>query len=265
VALTPPVVVDAPEPRGMRYGLIAAAHGPFNLPVHGAAGGVVYEPVSCGETRRYDADCHTDQDREVKTFDPAADWVTGTPVTVYGSLVCGSAGKTAAQIEEQVRRRFLNGEQTSAEEQLAAVLAAAGPTVVTAPDPEDLVSVVGELEQWLHAPTPVGGGYGYFGYLHAPPRIAAYAAAAQLLVADGRLMRTPWGSIWVFGAGYPDDGTMWITGQVALWRSPTVTVPHVPSCLDLCTNQYEVVAEREYVVTYDCVAASAVYDWIPQT
>lgn len=261
MSIIPPQVVPAPEPLGLRYGLLRTA-GPIDLPTHGLAGGIVYEPVSCGFARSYDTVCHTEERLGEKTFDPNETPITRDTFIVYASLACGSAGKKTADLEAKVRRRLANGEQTVAEAGMAAILAT-GATPLIAPGLM-LVDVVGELEQWLYGndtTAPADAQYGNVGYLHASPRIAAHAMDADLIVQDGPLLRTRMGTIWVFGGGYPDDGTIYISGNVTIWRSPDVFVPEPRQLLNQTTNQYHLIAEREYAVSYDCVAASAIYNW----
>lgn len=255
MSFTPPVLVDAPVGKGLRYGLFTAANGPYDLPSHGRAGGIVYEPVTCGFARTHLTLCHTDKRLAEKTFDSNDPTTVRDSFVVYSSLVCGTAGKTAVDIEGKVLQRLYNGEQTVAEAGLATILAA-GATPILAPG-VTLVDVIGELEQWLYGVTP-DSQYGQVGYLHASPRIAAHAMDRDLLVPDGKLLRTRMGTIWIFG-GYPDDGTIYISGNVSVWRSPDVFVS--PMQLNKTTNQVYALAEREYVVTYDCLAASAVYNW----
>lgn len=264
MAIVPPQVVPAPEARGLRYGLLQAANGPIDLTPGGIAGGITYDPVSCGIAHTYAAACHSETS---KSFDASADSVTREPFVVYSSLVCGSAGTTPATLEERVRRRLALGEQTVVESAMAAVLAAgvvADGTALIAPG-TTLHDVIGELEQWLYGsdalPVPADAQYGAVGYLHASPRIAAHAMAASLLVPDGPLLRTRMGTIFVFGGGYPDDGVIYVSGNVTVWRSPDVFVPPPKQTLNQGTNQYYVLAEREYAVSYDCVVASAIYDW----
>jgi hypothetical protein len=255
MAIVPAEVIPAPQPRGLRYGLLTAATGPLELPAPaGLGGGVRYAPDSCGQARTYPIDCPADATPPTKTFDPIEDLIDGEPFLVYSSLQCGSVGYTQAELEARVRRRFASGEQTAVETQMAAILAA-GAVPLTAPDPGSIESVVGELQEWLYG---VGGAnYGHVGYLHAPVRVQAYAAFAGLLLADGPLWKTQMGTIWVFGGGYPDTGTIYISGQVTLWRATDVFVPPVDQTFDRSLNQYKLLAEREYAAAYDCVAASA--------
>lgn len=255
MAIVPAKVIPAPQPRGLRYGLLTAATGPLDLPVpNGLGGGVRYAPDSCGQARTYPVDCPPDVAPTQKVFDPIEDLIDADPFVVYSSLQCGSVGYTQAELEARVRRRFANGEQSAVETEMAVILAAAA-TPLTSPDPNSIESVVGELQEWLYG---VGGvAYGNVGYLHAPVRVQAYAAFAGLLLSDGPLWKTQMGTIWVFGGGYPDDGRVYISGQVTLWRAPDIFVPPVDQTFDRTHNQYKLVAEREYAGAFDCFAGSA--------
>jgi hypothetical protein len=252
MAFMPSTVVDAPASRGLRYGLLTAANGPLTLPDHGRAGGVTYEPVSCGFARMYPVDCTTDP--PAKVFDPGDEWVAADPFIAYATYVCTPVGHTGADLEARVRQRLTNGEQTIAEAGLAAALEAAAETV-SAPEPDHFRSVVGALEQWLYGLD--GAAYGNRGYLHAPARYATLAAFSGVLVADGPVYRTQLGTIWSFGGGYPDDGRIWASGNTTVWRSTDIAIVPAGAALDRATNQYRLIAEREYAVAFDCVAAVA--------
>jgi hypothetical protein len=258
MALMPAPVVPAPEARGIRYGLLAAANGPIDLPEHGRAAGVQYEPVTCGFARLYPVECPPEVTPTEKVFDPAEDVIEADPFVVYSTLQCGAAGHTSAELQTKVLRRLVNGEQSIAEEGVATILAA-GATPLAADDETSFRSALGELEQWLYGD---GGQYGNVGYLHTPVRFAAYAAAAGALIKDGPLWRTHMGSIWVFGGGYPDDGKIYISGQVTVWRTPEPFVAPPEQTFDRAANQYMLLAEREYAVAYDCVAASV--EFVPE-
>lgn len=257
MAFVPMTVVPAPEPRGARYGLFTAAAGPLDLPPRGRAGGVQYEPVSCGRARLYEVAC--DDSPASKTFDSADAVVEAEPFAVYATYVCGAAGHTGAALEDKVLRRLANGEQAAAEQALATGLATAA-TPVTAPDPSHLPSVVGELQAWLYGVGAGQAAYGNVGYLHAPARLESYASDHGLIVRDGQVLRTQLGTVWIFGGGYPDDGTVYISGHVTVWRDPQVLVSPAAQVLDRTTNEYRLLAEREYAVAWDCHVASTVFD-----
>jgi len=256
VAITPPVVVSAPEPRRLRSGLLAAS-GIVDLPPHGRAGGIIYEPVSCGYARSYDTLCTATERVAEKTFDAADSIIEREPFIVYATVKCGPVG--GSTLKAKVLRRLANGEQSVVEQAMGGILAA-GAMPLVAPG-ATITDVVGELEQWLYGNAPAYAQYGNVGYLHASPRILSYAREADLVIQDGPILRTHMGTIWVFGGGYTDDGTIYVSGNVTVWRDPEIFVPPQAQVLDKTTNQVYMLAERGYVVSYDCVAASAVFDW----
>jgi len=264
VTFTPAQVVAPPQSPGQRYGLFNAAVGPLDLPDHAIGGGLTWTPDSCGGAHTWPAICHPleirgqdGQDAETtKTIDDEVADATAAPFVAYGSVVCGSAGTTPAELTRRATLRLQSGEQTQAEAALATALAASAGEVFPA-DAASIVAVVAELEQWLYGTI----GYGYVGFLHAPPRVAAWAASEDLIVAADPVLTTRMGTRWVFGGGYPDDGDIYISGLVTVWRSPEIDTP--PPQLDRTTNQWTALAERPYAVGFDCHAARAYYDWIP--
>lgn len=247
----PAVVVDPPGPRGPRYGLYAAASGPVDLPPHGIAGGLVYEPVTCGSSDVVHVACSGSE--RGMTYDENDDLVTATPFVVRATLQCGMAGKTPAQIDAKVRNRLMNGEQGSVEREVGSILASSAVSLSVLDT--SLNDVVAELETYLYYTME----YGNVGCLHMPIRMASYASD-DLIVKDGSVYRTKLGTVVSFGA-YPDDGTVYITGQVALWRSAEIITTPMDRASDRLANQYKVMAERDFAAGYDCIAASAVFDW----
>lgn len=256
MVISPPVVVSAPEPRRLRSGLLAAA-GIVDLPPHGRAGGIIYEPVSCGYARSYDTPCPADGRLFEKTFDAQDDPIEREPFLAYATIKCGSVGNSV--LKDKVLRRLANGEQSVVEQAMDGILFA-GATPIFPPG-TTMADTVGELEQWLYGNAPTYAQYGNVGYLHASPRILSYAMESELVVQDGPILRTPMGTVWVFGGGYTDDGTIYVSGNVTIWRDPEIFVPPQLQVLDKSTNQFYMLAERGYVVSYDCVAASAVFNW----
>ena len=254
MANLPPMIVNAPEPRGLRYGLLVAAAGPLDLPAHGLAAGLLYQPVSCGHSHLYDVECTDGVTPASKVFDPAETYVHAAPFVAYATLTCGRTGKSAAEMRTQVLRRLANGEQSTAEAGLAAALAGSA-VPITPADPLDIRSAFGALEQWLYGDD--GAAYGNAGYLHLPPRYANYAASHGILFRDGLLWRTHMGTVVVFGGGYPDNGSIYISGHTTVWRAPDINVPDPDQTFDRTTNEFRLLAEREYAVAFDCVAAVA--------
>lgn len=270
MALIPAPLIEAPEPLRRRYGLLTAASGPMDLPNHGRGGGARYVPMTCGEAHPYPIGCYSGEvivPEGGKPRDPENDEVEARSFMVVASIECGSLGYSQAEFQTKVQRRLANGEQGAAELALWTGLDPGGndldimnltdsAEVVSVVDDQDIVAVVAALEDWAYRVE----GYGNVAYIHAPVAAVAYAAQAYLIQDDGPLKRTPYGSIWVFGGGYPNDGGIHITGQVNLWRSPDVFTYPADQTMDRTTNQRLLVAEREYAIGFDCLNGRADFD-----
>lgn len=252
MAMIPAPLVAAPVSRGLRYGLFTAANGPLKLDGHGSGAGVKYQPDTCGYAHLYPVECPADVTPTDKVFDPADAYILAEPFVAYATYTCKAAGITAAQIEQRVLQRLSNGEQSVAEQAMGDVLAAHA-VDLGGPDPTSIVAAVAELEQWLYG--SAGAAYGNVGFLHAPFRMQAYASINGLIQHQGSLQTTHLGTVWIFG-DYPDSGDIYISGQVTVWRSTDINVPPAAQTFNRQTNTYHGLAEREYAVAYDCVAAS---------
>lgn len=290
MTITPHVPVDAPMPRGDRYGLIRVANGPITMPEHASGAGIVYRPISCGMTHDYPIVCHPDESPGEspvdfdKVFDQDDPLNYVDPFLVYSTVLCGSVGRKPADMRERVLLRFANGEPTGVERGFARSLAASGAPELSVDNPADIVEVIATLEQYIYGiqdvNTPTGStegaGYNHIAYIHATPRIAAIAAS-QHLVVDGSggpnvIKYTPMGSIWVFGGGYsgampgaaaatPGTDAIWVTGQVSLWQAATPEVPPERETFNREKNQWQALAEREWVAAYDCAAAAVAFTY----
>lgn len=288
MAFMPYVPVEGPVPRGDRYGLVRVANGPMIMPERAQEGGITFRPLSCGETRDYPIVCPPDVspgdfEELRKVFDSDDALINADPFLLYSTIQCGTAGRTAAQMEERLRLRFANGEPTGVERGFYRTLMNSGAPELLPQDPADIVAVVAALEQYIYGirdvATPTGTvegvGYNHVAYIHATPGIAAYAATQHLVVdGDGGpsvMKYTPMGSIWVFGGGYsgampgqdPQQGAeaIWITGQVSLWQAATIGIPPQYQTLDRTTNQWMALAEREWIAAYECGAAVAQFEY----
>lgn len=268
MATTPPVLTQVPAPSELRYGLltVAEATGRLNeFPGGRSASGVQFDAQSCGVASPYPIACDTPP---AKTFSAGDPTIEALPFAVYSSMVCGTAGYTTQEFEDKARRNLRAGEQGAVEEAFwtgAPTLGIdflADSTVVTPVNDTLITSVVSELEEWLYSTV----GYGFYGVIHAPVAYAAYAATAMQIVQDGAIKRTPYGTVWVFGGGYPlgtpatQIGQIAITGQVSVWRAGDAFVYPAEQTIDKATNQQYVIAEREYAVGFDCHAAIATFE-----
>lgn len=268
-SVTGPVYVPAPNPLLARYGLFNVVTGPLDLPIHARIGGLQYEVGTCTLPNGYTVNCQVDH--ATKTFDGSIDTKTGLPFIVYSGIECGVVG--LANIEGRVRQylyeQLVAGEQATVE----SIFSTSGfgqngglannPATINLGSATDIVNGVAILEEWLYER------YGLPGVLHVPMLAAAYVKNAKLITRDST--RDPWitapgtkvslGNYSGVGptGQAPVAGSVWIyiTGQVAVWRTPDSELLNIPlgQIINRSTNTVDIVMEREYVVTYDCFVA----------
>jgi len=283
-------VEQRPQPGPLRYGLfnvappqtIQATPEDPNLPDHAYGGGLVYDPVGCGDAHNYEINCDTPV---AKTFDANSPEVEVLPWNVYASLICGTYGYTPDYLETKVNTRLFANEQEAVENAFWTGSAGNTPFLTDAAGATDvggggtfanIVDAVSALEAFAHLT------YGYHATLHANTGVHAYASEANLVwsaVEFGGVwgsptsdptLRTPLGTKWAFGGGYPGTGPagaapgagetyIWITGNVTVWRQPTFT-PSLWQTFDRTLNQWHALSERGYLATYDCFHAYALVD-----
>lgn len=276
--MTAPVVrplADVPAPTVIpaRYGLYAAASLP--TPDMGRwLGGVQYATDACTSGGGWPALCGTGDDPGTKAVDGLT-LIGGAPFVVFDGITCTPAG--LGDVVATARRRLELSEQRLVEEafwtgRIGGRALDAGP-VLADPDmpveqivagepgaPVSLLAGVAALEQVM------GATYAGTAVLHAPRYAAPCAAAAELVVQQsGGPLRTPLGSMWAFGGGYPGTGPtggdlnpaeVWLfaTGAVVVRRSPI----SAHATFDGGRNVQTAIAERLVVVTAECQVWAAV-------
>lgn len=268
-SITGPVYVPAPNPIVPRYGLFNVATGPLDLPVNARSGGLQYEISTCNLPIGYEVECQVDHN--TKVIESGTSTITGAPFVVYSAIRCDTVGLVNWG-EESVKRylfqQLVAGEQATVESIFSTGLVAQYPSLTsgsvnlgTAQGP---VQAVGMLESWLY------GRYGLRGVIHAPMLAAAYIKGAHLVEPDGNVYgggvwRTEVGTAVSFGnyagtgpTGQAGGNWLYITGQVAIWRTPDsdLFVPPMGQVINRATNVITTVMEREYVITYDCYSAA---------
>lgn len=277
VATIPPLLVAKPTPSmPLRYGLLQAAVGPLDLPVHGRNGGVRYWETMCGGGALYEIECLDEQG--TKEFTATMRQVIGAPFMVTATFTCGVVGFTQEEFDTLAVQKLLSVEQSQVETALSTgtfgaspALFGAGVVTVTGGG-TTTTEVLSELERALYCTSQ----YGPPGYVHVPIPVFNDMKERHLIVFDGTRWRTAMGTVVSAGcyAGNepdgdaPADGTFWMymTGQTTVWRTPDseIQVAPVAGSLNRTTNQQLLLAEREYVVTYECaVYAKPVTLWAP--
>ena len=284
VATIPAVPVAKPTASmPLRYGLFQAAIGPFDLPVHGRNGGVQYQLALCDEGFGYEVECIAAQNSKAAAWtENGVTTVTGLPFIVFATMQCGTVGYTFEEERGLVLERLKGVEQSVVEEvfststfgQGPGLVAADGITTVTGAG-DSVVNVLSELERARYCGfTGNTAQYGPPGILHVAIPVFNELKSQHVLEFDGTRWRTPMGTVVSAGCyanndpagAAPADGVFWmyLTGQTTIWRTPDseVQIAPVEGSLDRATNQYLMLAEREYVVTYECGGfAKAVTLW----
>lgn len=277
----PPVLLTSPpsSPVPLRYGLLQAAVGPLDLPVHARNGGLRYTTSLCADGFGYEIACIDAQADKSTNFDLGVTLVTGTPFIIYATLQCGAVGYSYEENRAMVVDRLRGVEQGVLEEIFSTSTFGQGPGLIAADGITTVVGtgttaveVISELERAMYCGADLK--YGPVAYLHMPIPVFNELKSQHLIEYDGTRWRTPLGTVVSAGcyagndpAGVaPADGTFWvyITGQTTVWRASDNDI-HVydrEGSLDRTTNQWMMIAEREYVVTYECGGfAKAVTLW----
>lgn len=282
-----PVIVDQPAVGNIRYGLFTAANGPFDLPKHGAIGGVTYIEEHCGQAHLMAA-ASCMNPTILPTFDACDGVATGLPFQVEAGIKLGAVSYNASEVERRARVRLNDNAQFVAEQAFWGGNADVQPvlqrwefngnTNTSNPGILDVTPTPGTavtLEYGLARLEDALGNYSFPGIIHARPLVAAYAAERSLAPIPVRAAKgapllpqlTPMGNVWSFGRGYsgnkPDNdatapaaGTAYLvaTGVTTIWRDPQVYVSPPSKTFDRSGNAWQTSAQQAYAITVDCVA-----------
>lgn len=199
-----------------------------------------------------------------------------SPVGLLGDAHTAAEDALARVEQYQVERAFWTGvagassggvPQTTVFPHLAAttqmtdpansqiVLQTAASQIVTGGD--DIAAQLGNLEAAL------ADCYHGEGVIHISPKVLPTMVARALAVPDGPVLRTAKGNIVVVGDGYtgsspagaaPAAGTSWIyaTGAVFGYRATVPVITKAADGFDRIENTYRMIAERVYVIGFDC-------------
>lgn len=274
VAIIPPDEVAKPTPSlPLRYGLFQAAIGPKDMPsTYVRGGGLWYRNAMCEGGQGYEINCIDALDTKVFS-ENGLDIVTGVPFVVLSSYEC--LFTDLAEAESLTLQKLLSVEQSIVEQVFSSGDFAQAPSLANNPavvslvtTATELVDVISELENAIYCTSQ----YGAPAYLHMPIAVFNRMKFDHLIEFDGARWKTPMGSVVSPGcyAGLEPDGdvpaagTFWIyaTGQTTVWRSAEPFIAPEEAALNRTTNEYTGVAEREYVVTFECgIYAAPVTLW----
>lgn len=291
----PRQVVDGPSFTALPYGLWDAIQHPTQQGPHWQNGITWIERCPTGDTLYEECIAVTGTGgapatgQATKTSNVTQTNRGATSFAVYAEFDCSPVGLTDAErvaedaltrVEQwQVERAFWTGvsgkttggvAQTTVFPHLAAnavLLDTAGITLQTAASVavtgsgDDAAWMLGQLEGNL------ADCYHGQGYIHVPPEALPTLAAWDLVTEQGDLLYTPRGNIVIVGDGYtgsgPDGaaapaGSIWIyaTGAMFGYRSE-VLMQQPPDSFDRVENTYKLIAERVYVLGFECCHLAA--------
>lgn len=258
MAIAPTIPLAAPPinpTAARRYNILDAVVGPLDMPDDArladlaytvpwcGPGGVAFEPECVGITN---------------DFEGPLEIAEGIATVVQRAFNCKAPGSKPEQINTFARNRLEGSEHVLVEASLAVHLANSTP--VDLGSGTTMTDVVSDLEHYAYTlgGTAGGGptqGYGLAAVIHMPIEGWAHLAAEHLITREGGVWRTNLGSIVAPNAGIT-DGTAYITGQVIVWRAPSPWLPPVEQILDRTTNEYKMLAQRDYVIAWECFTAS---------
>lgn len=283
----PRTYVDAPSFTPLPYGLLTTLSGSIRRPDNNHwQFGVNYEPV-CAEGNTTFGDCFTVSGSGLAPVgEPASKSPTtsiskrgATAFTVFSEIDCSPVGfwdrateligNSFSQSEQwQVENAFWTGlaagqpvvfphlaADTAIVDEFGFTLQTAASPVSGVSTPLDIVEGLGQLEKSL------ADCYDGVGVIHAPRDLIAPMADAFLIrLVDGHYV-TVGGNIVVFGAGYrgtSPSGTsasgqswMYATGSMFIYQSAVQVFP-LRDSMDRTNNTLKAIAERTYVLGWDC-------------
>jgi hypothetical protein len=269
-AVVPRLLVPPPPgPVAHRFGLFSAATILENPEPH-ALTGIEYVSVCSTQVDPYPVWCEPtvpDGTSTTKVPRQTIGTTEASPFAVYAADEC-VLGRDQDEAKQQLRQRFLAGEQAAVERIVWNGVLGNWPTFAAAEVLSggtagvDLIDGIGLLEQWL-AET-----WGGVGVIHGPRTIAPRAAQSLAVTINGPRALTIFGSVFAFGTGYPgtppdtggtDDGSLWIyaTPPITIRRSPLIEpADWTTNAFDRSTNRGMLIDERLYVVDWPCGVAA---------
>lgn len=249
-------VVAAPSVTPYRFGLFSVAE--IRTAALQGAGvdehwrfGVTWETEACGESSVTFNPCQVEIVAPLES-DRLCSILEYAPFTVYAYDTDAVPGKTLDEHRQNAIARLQNGEQRSVEQVMWALLQAADPV------PTNLTALPGWLGLgWVEQ--QIAELYGSQGVIHMNRSTAT--ALALYLKPDGAIMRTVLGTPVVVGGGYDpltdpatDSAYIFGTGPVVMYRSEVDTQANA---VDKAINDVSIVAQRDYVIGWDCFAVGA--------
>lgn len=255
IAPITPLAAPPTNPAAARYSILDAAVGPLDLPDGGRLADLAYTVPWCGGGTVIDPDC----DPPSNDLEDGLGLAEGTAFVVERGFTCLAPGLDEAEVDRIARDRLAGTEHVLVEAKIAEMLASADDIVdlgVTA-DPAEAVSLLESYAYTIGGTTDTGdptAAYGLTAVLHVPVGDWAYLAGEDQIHRSGQVWTTGLGSVVAPNAGITDH-SVYITGQVVLWRAAAPWVTPVEAALDRAANEYRMLATRDYIAAWECFTA----------
>lgn len=280
--MSPPRLhVPTPSSARHRYGLFSVSTFIEETNVHFQAG-VEWEPFDCGPAAGIGNDCVEDTVATTpdKTYTQGVELLQFDPFTVYGNYLCSATGRSLDEAKERARQNLILGEERGVElalydgvtgvSNLSPHLTSSD-TVDITPTPGTAVTLevgVALLEDYAYDNSP------FVPVLWFPRNTASVAASRQILEPyfSRRVLATElnsWAAATTIDGQTGPAGTaagageswIFVTGRPYMRRSEIFSVPPDPrKGFDKGTNDLALLAERTYVVGWQCLQAAVLID-----
>jgi hypothetical protein len=271
------VPVANPTRAPLPYGLLSVAQSPPGGGVHWQ-NGVRLQPEACGAASSTVDPCPTPPADKTPTVTDLA--IRGSePFTVYSWVDCDDFGDNG--VAEGVVRRALEWGEGAAVEQVfwTGNLSPTGGGQTVEPHLAEDTAVIADGDVLQSAATVVGTAvklklalgqledaladcYMGQGVIHVPRIMGPFLSDGGIVTKQGTQLITLNGNLVVLGTGYTGsspagvagtNSSMWMyaTGQVVMLRSD-IDVPDFPSSFNRAKNDLVMIAERTYVLAWEC-------------
>lgn len=246
--VAPPQLVASPvSPAARRYSILDAAIGPLDLPGNRLVG-VDYESPFCTAPVATDVDCESPGEL---VADTGTSIIHATEFQTTAELTCLAPGDQYPRLRDMVLARLEGGEHVAVEEQVASLLAASTPADLG--NVLDVAEAYSILEDYAYQEQR----YGIRAVIHAAVNTSAHQSNARELIKSGAAWTTHMNTVVYWNAGLPEN-TLYVTGQVALWRAGGEDYPWVnpeAAALDRTTNNWSLFAQRPWAAGWECFQA----------
>lgn len=264
--IAPPVYVQPPAPEPARFGLFSVATIVGDEPDRWKVG-LQYEPIPCDVANLASYNC----DNEDEAGYPLAirdgeGLVEVEPFLVHGSYGCKTQSRPIEEAEQRARWHLQMGEERAVERAIAAGGFGNTPTFQGATDVTPAAGAVSVQGGFGLLESLIGSEYGGVGTIHAPRLLGPAIGAGSYAWRQGQRLETLVGTYVVLGGGYdlanvgpdgnaPAEGEAWLyaTSRPIIRRGEVYITPDRDHFVVKAYNDVEIVAQRAYAVSWECV------------